>query len=68
INLTSPSSYSRLGCRSRGGSSRYLSILCIWSTSFNFLCSIGLWRYLSCTSGTRDTGRIFSVLRLCMER
>ncbi|KAI3472750.1 hypothetical protein Pfo_030334, partial [Paulownia fortunei] len=29
---------------------RYLSILCIWSTSLNFLCSIGLWRYLSCTA------------------
>ena len=37
------------------GSSRHLSILCVWSTSLNFLCSIGLWRYLSCTSGTRDS-------------
>lgn len=38
--------------RSWWGSYRHLSILCIWSTSLNFLCSIGLWRYLSCTSGT----------------
>ena len=28
---------------------------CIWRNSFNFLCSIGLWRYLSCSSRTRDS-------------
>lgn len=43
------------GGRSWWGGYRYLSILCVWSTSLNFLCSIGLWRYLSRTSGTRDS-------------
>lgn len=35
-----------------GGSYRHLSILCIRSTSLNFLCSLRLWRYLSCASWT----------------
>jgi len=35
-----------------GGSYRHLSVLCIWSTSLNFLCSLRLWWYLSCASRT----------------
>ncbi|CAN1866223.1 Photosystem II CP43 reaction center protein [Linum perenne] len=27
----------------------------LWRTSLNFLCSIGVWWYLSCTSRTRDS-------------
>ena len=38
-----------------GRSSRYFSILCIWSTSPNFLRSLRLRWYLSRASGTRDS-------------
>jgi photosystem II CP43 chlorophyll apoprotein len=33
-----------LGGRSRWGSYRYLSLLCVWSTSLHFLRSLRLWR------------------------
>ncbi|CAN1866061.1 hypothetical protein LINPERHAP1_LOCUS44566, partial [Linum perenne] len=52
INFTSPPSYSGLGDRARWRSYRHLPILCLWRTSLNFLCSIGVWWYLSCTSRT----------------
>ncbi|CAN1864589.1 Photosystem II CP43 reaction center protein [Linum perenne] len=39
----------------RWRSYRHLPILCLWRTSLNFLCSIGVWWYLSCTSRTRDS-------------
>lgn len=53
INFTRPPIYSRLGVRP--GGSRHIFIICIWSTSLNFLSNIRLWQYLSCTYETWDS-------------
>jgi hypothetical protein len=68
VNFTSALSYSRLGSRARGRSSRYFFLVCIWSTSHKFLCSLRLRWHLSRASKTRDSWRILSILWLCMWR
>uniref|UniRef100_A0A1Y3BYH2 Putative photosystem antenna protein-like protein n=1 Tax=Helianthus annuus TaxID=4232 RepID=A0A1Y3BYH2_HELAN len=55
-----------LGWGRSWGKLRYFSILCIWSTSFNFLCSIGLGGIYHALLGPRRLKNLFH-LRLCMK-